>query len=565
MAILKNKASKARPYDGIEYITKQEKTVNQATGERYVDTINMYSDGSASAKEMAKEFEDVYKLYDQCTGIDERKYYSFKLCFDNTDEKYTPELGHKIGLEWADRCFNRSRDEGGIGKFQNVISTHFDTDERHTHVITSAVDMDIGKKMNQSSYDMKWLKDQLYEIAREYGLTPVYWQEQYKQAQERKQRDEIINKQYPDLSPMELDMLHRMTDKEFQKYCVKERLRRQIDIAISNCNSREEFNKYMLVQYGVEVGESRGAINFKYGEDKKDKVRGLKLGEAYTADAISSALFENRMHEKKTYITDIAINKNRVAAISQNIRMDEDSFKKQSTMELVLLCAMARRLKEIGYENHSIQYSEYEEEKRKRFRITILDENNKLLSHTTDEILVGLRTTYSYCRSNNIGNQKDFDEHIELGYSVLRTLNDRIKEAEKELKQVQKQIQKQEKINNLVNVVGEKLSDADVRKAKKQLNRYGYSVSQVKELLDNKESLDNEIKSLNERATLLKLNISNNEKKIADLKIKIEKADEFKFFVDNIENQYNYGRLDRNRNKDMELEQDQEQTITMKY
>jgi len=75
----------------------------------------------------------------------------------------------------------------------------------------------------------------------------------------------------------------------------KETLRAKIDEAKGQCTSREEFEKYLLENYGVEMPRNTArTVSFKHPA-VDETVRGVKLGAEYTAESIDRALIENQV------------------------------------------------------------------------------------------------------------------------------------------------------------------------------------------------------------------------------------------------------------------------------
>lgn len=64
--------------------------------------------------------------------------YHFIQSFKEDGDEMTPELAHKIGVEFARQCFG--------DRFQAVIGTHLDTEHLHNHIVVNSVSyMDGGK------------------------------------------------------------------------------------------------------------------------------------------------------------------------------------------------------------------------------------------------------------------------------------------------------------------------------------------------------------------------------------------------------------------------------------
>ncbi|MEF9939144.1 MAG: relaxase/mobilization nuclease domain-containing protein [Clostridium sp.] len=81
-------------------------------------------------------------------------------------EEVTPQLAHLIGQEFAEQLLK--------GRFEAVITTHFNTSHYHNHIVFNSVSMEDGKKYhsNSTSYyeDVRKISDGL---CRKYGLSII--------------------------------------------------------------------------------------------------------------------------------------------------------------------------------------------------------------------------------------------------------------------------------------------------------------------------------------------------------------------------------------------------------
>lgn len=108
MPLLKCSASKARPKNGIEYITDPKKAA-------IVSVRNLFED-----EDYAKQFEETAKRFGKGKKYDERKYYHFKLSCARKDN-VTIEKAHAYAEEIAEAFFKN---------YECVIATHTDTASR---------------------------------------------------------------------------------------------------------------------------------------------------------------------------------------------------------------------------------------------------------------------------------------------------------------------------------------------------------------------------------------------------------------------------------------------------
>ena len=104
MPLLKCSASKARPKNGIGYITDPKKAA-------IVSARNLFDD-----EDYAKQFEETAARFGKGEKYDERKYYHFKLSCARKDN-VTSEKAHAYAEEVAEAFFKN---------YECVIATHTD-------------------------------------------------------------------------------------------------------------------------------------------------------------------------------------------------------------------------------------------------------------------------------------------------------------------------------------------------------------------------------------------------------------------------------------------------------
>ena len=104
MPLFKCSASKAKPKNGIRYITDQNKAA-------IVSARNLFED-----EDYAKQFEETAKRFGKGEKFDERKYYHFKLSCARKDN-VTPRRAHDFAEEVAEAFFKN---------YECVIATHTD-------------------------------------------------------------------------------------------------------------------------------------------------------------------------------------------------------------------------------------------------------------------------------------------------------------------------------------------------------------------------------------------------------------------------------------------------------
>ena len=149
MPLFKCSASKAKPKNGIRYITDPQKAA-------IVSAKNLFED-----EDYAKQFEETAKRFGKGEKFDERKYYHFKLSCARKDN-VTPRRAHDFAEEVAEAFFKN---------YECVIATHTDTETVHSHIIVNAVDPITGRKLQFGKTEYAAMKDEVNRIGKEHGYT----------------------------------------------------------------------------------------------------------------------------------------------------------------------------------------------------------------------------------------------------------------------------------------------------------------------------------------------------------------------------------------------------------
>lgn len=147
MAIVKFRHASIPVSYGINYITNDLKT-----------DIKFITGKDCMTESAQAEMEYVQKQY---TGSGKRSYYHMMQSF-SPDDKLTPELAHKIGLEMAEKCFPGH---------QVLVSTHLDKKHIHNHFIINAVNFETNKMLNMTYQKGIAIKEYSNELCLQYGLT----------------------------------------------------------------------------------------------------------------------------------------------------------------------------------------------------------------------------------------------------------------------------------------------------------------------------------------------------------------------------------------------------------
>ena len=247
MPLLKCSASKARPKNGIGYITDPKKAA-------IVSVKNLFDD-----EDYAKQFEETAGRFGKGEKYDERKYYHFKLSCARKDN-VTIEKAHAYAEEVAEAFFKN---------YECVIATHTDTRTVHSHIIVNAVDPLTGKKLQFSKQDYVKMKDEVNAIGRKYGFTETEFRKRGKNSRTAAEKKIIFK----------------------GGTSWKEELREVIAEAVKKTKSPEAFKKYLDECYGVKI--TRDGKDYSYLHPNKQKpIRGERLGTNYTKSEVIKRIGE---------------------------------------------------------------------------------------------------------------------------------------------------------------------------------------------------------------------------------------------------------------------------------
>ena len=236
MPLLKCSASKAKPKNGIAYITDEKKA-------KIVSVRNLFQD-----EDYAKQFEETASRFGKGDKFDERKYYHCKLSCARKDN-VSPEKAHAYAEELTANLFQN---------YECVIATHTDTQTVHSHIIVNAVDPITGKKLQFNKQDYVKMKDEANRIGKKYGFTETDFRKLGKNSRT------AVEKKI---------MLKGGTS-------WKEELREVIAEATKKSRTLDKFKEYLEKCYGVKI--TRDGKDFSYLHPEKQKpIRGEKLGTNY--------------------------------------------------------------------------------------------------------------------------------------------------------------------------------------------------------------------------------------------------------------------------------------------
>ena len=253
MPLFKCSASKAKPKNGIAYVTDEKKA-------KIVTVRNLFED-----EDYAKQFEETASRFGKGDKFDERKYYHRKLSCARQDN-VSPEKAHAYAEELVAKLFQN---------YECVIATHTDTQTVHGHIIVNAVDPITGKKLQFSKQDYVKMKDEANRLGKKYGFTETDFRKRGKNSRTASEKKIILK----------------------GGTSWKEELRKVIAEAVKKTKSPEAFKDYLNKCYGVKI--TRDGKDYSYLHPEKQKpVRGAKLGENYTKTEVIKRIGEQNYRQK---------------------------------------------------------------------------------------------------------------------------------------------------------------------------------------------------------------------------------------------------------------------------
>ena len=236
MPLFKCSASKAKPKNGIAYITDEKKA-------KIVTVRNLFQD-----EDYAKQFEETASRFGKGDKFDERKYYHCKLSCARKDN-VSPEKAHAYAEELTAKLFK---------DYECVIATHTDTQTVHSHIIINAVDPITGKKLQFSKQDYVNMKDEANRVGKKYGFSETDFRKRGKNSRTAVEKKIMLK----------------------GGISWKEELREVIADATKKARTLDKFKEYLEKCYGVKI--TRDGKDFSYLHPEKQKpIRGEKLGTNY--------------------------------------------------------------------------------------------------------------------------------------------------------------------------------------------------------------------------------------------------------------------------------------------
>ncbi|MBR4262309.1 MAG: relaxase/mobilization nuclease domain-containing protein [Bacilli bacterium] len=149
---VENKDKTRIPLSNLSISIDYAKNKNKTEEQFYVTGINCDSDN------VYQDMMRVKKAYNKFDGIQGfHGYQSFK------EKEVTPELAHKIGIEFAKEMWGDD--------FQVVVTTHLNTNHIHNHFVVNSVSIKDGHKYNYSNKEMARLRKTNDFICEEHNIS----------------------------------------------------------------------------------------------------------------------------------------------------------------------------------------------------------------------------------------------------------------------------------------------------------------------------------------------------------------------------------------------------------
>ncbi len=255
MPLFKCSASKAKPKDGITYITDHKKA-------KFVSAQNLFED-----EDYAKQFEETANRFGKGDKFNERKYYHCKLSCARQDS-VSPEKAHEYAMGLTAKLFEN---------YECVIATHTDTQTVHSHIVVNAVDPITGKKLQFNKQDYVAMKDEANRLGKEFGFTETDFRKRGKNSRTATEKKIMLK----------------------GGVSWKEELREVIAEAVKKTDTPDKFKEYLEKCYGVKI--TRDGKDYSYLHPEKQKpIRGEKLGINYTKKEIIRKIDEQNNRRKSS-------------------------------------------------------------------------------------------------------------------------------------------------------------------------------------------------------------------------------------------------------------------------
>ena len=206
----------------IDYCSREDKTIEQKTGIRYLSGVN------CNGTNAYEDFIATKMLHQKMSGF---MFYHYDQSF-HPDEIITHDKAHEIAKEFAEKAWPGH---------EVLVATHCDAKHIHSHFVVNSVSFKDGKKLHQTPNTLKELRELSDEICQKYGLSTL----------PPKQK-----KKAKDMSAREYRAVDRMMS-------WKMRLIAAINTVMTKAKTKDEFVKFMKdLGYDVAWTDSRKYITY---------------------------------------------------------------------------------------------------------------------------------------------------------------------------------------------------------------------------------------------------------------------------------------------------------------
>ena len=220
------------------YVSKEKKTKYE--DRRFVSGVN------CSPQTAYQEMKKTKQLHGKTGG---RLYYHLVQSFPKGYE-ISPELAHKIALEFTERAFK---------DYECVVATHIDREHIHSHIVFNSVSFQTGNKYHSNKDSVLKLMQLSDEICSQYGVGTL--EDPKKKMKENK--------------------VTMMSDREYRSAVkgesVKLRLIYSITESMKQAKSKKHFCFLMKKSYGVDVRWDDNRKNITYTLPSGYKIRDKRL------------------------------------------------------------------------------------------------------------------------------------------------------------------------------------------------------------------------------------------------------------------------------------------------
>lgn len=240
-----------------------------------------------------------YMQYYHPEGDLKRKAYAYTISFspkDNVENggNLTPELAHKISMEFANKYFN---------EYPTLAVTHIDKDHLHTQIIVGNVNINNGKSWQCDQDFFNQMRKDVGKLYIENGLTNSLTELKEQSIINKETGEKIFRKK------QKTETIHEIKVRERVGYTNKDAIGSALHEQLKYATSFGELQNRLKEKYEINV-EERGKKHYVFSHpdctDKNGKIRSFRednLGKEYsmTREEIERKLAENQQREKEEF------------------------------------------------------------------------------------------------------------------------------------------------------------------------------------------------------------------------------------------------------------------------